>query len=81
MTSPPVPVRPWYREPWPWVLIALPLMTIIASFFTLYLAISQPDYRVADEQELKRVQAELRAQQIPESGNAPAATDDPDGEL
>jgi len=72
--------RPWYREPWPWVLIALPLITIIASFVTLYLAISRPDYRVADGPELERVQAELRAQPGSGSVTARPAADDPDGD-
>ena len=63
----PPDVRPWYREPWPWVLIALPLSAVIASFFSLYLAIANPDYMVADDQELDRVKAELRAQPVPKS--------------
>ena len=50
-------VRPWYREPWPWVLIAIPLLTIIACAFTLWLAISYPDHLVLDEQEYGAGQA------------------------
>lgn len=80
VTDPSEAIRPWYREPWPWVLIALPLITIIACFVTLYLAISRPDYRVVDGPELERVQAELRAQPSSGYATARAATDDPDGE-
>ena len=54
-------VRPWYREPWPWVLIAIPLLTIIACAFTFWLAISYPDYLVLDEQEYGAVKAGLSA--------------------
>lgn len=40
--------RPWYREPWPWFLIALPLIAVAASFYTLYLANRTPDSLVTD---------------------------------
>lgn len=58
-------IRPWYREPWPWVLIAIPLLTIIASAFTFWLAVSNPDYLVLDEQEYGKIKAELRADEQP----------------
>jgi hypothetical protein len=35
--------RPWYRQFYPWMLIALPASAVIAGFFTLYLALSNPD--------------------------------------
>lgn len=35
--------RPWYREPWPWILIAGPAVVIVASFYTLYLAEASSD--------------------------------------
>jgi len=79
----PVVIRPWYKEPWPWILIALPLITIIASFITLYLAISRPDYLVVDDQEMQQVKAGLRAQDLAEKDvatAAPVVADDPDGE-
>ncbi len=53
-------VRPWYREPWPWVLIAIPLLTIIASGYTFYLAVSHPDYLVVEEAEYNAIVEELR---------------------
>ncbi|MGD9664870.1 MAG: FixH family protein [Novosphingobium sp.] len=40
--------RPWYREPWPWFLMALPLSVVIASFVTIYLATRAPDSLVTD---------------------------------
>lgn len=42
-------VRPWYREPWVWLLIALPLSAVIGGMITLYLAISTNDGLVADD--------------------------------
>jgi hypothetical protein len=43
------PTRPWYREPWPWLLAAIPFATVIAGGFTLSLAISTEDSLVADD--------------------------------
>jgi hypothetical protein len=34
---------PWYRQFWPWLLILLPASAVIASLFSLYLAITRPD--------------------------------------
>lgn len=41
--------RPWYRQMWPWVLIALPLTSVVASFTTLYIAMQDPDGLVKDD--------------------------------
>jgi hypothetical protein len=42
-------LRPWYREPYVWLLISLPLSAVIAGFYTLYLAIVSDDGLVADD--------------------------------
>ena len=39
---------PWYRQFWPWFLIALPATVVVAGFFTLYLAIKYSDTLVSD---------------------------------
>ena len=41
--------RPWYREPWPWLLMAGPGIVVVAAFVTLYLAVSSDDGVVADD--------------------------------
>ena len=41
--------RPWYREPWPWILIAGPAAVVVASFFTLYLAVASSDGLVDED--------------------------------
>jgi hypothetical protein len=62
------PLRPWYREPWPWILMAGPAAVIIAGAVTLWLAVTTSDGLVADDyykrglainQELKRDQVAL----------------------
>ncbi len=42
------PAIPWYREPWPWILISGPAIVIAAGFYTLYLAVVRPDPLVVD---------------------------------
>jgi uncharacterized protein len=62
------PLRPWYREPWPWILMAGPAGVIVAGTVTVWLAVVSSDGLVADDyykrglainQELKRDQAVL----------------------
>ncbi|CAB3682769.1 FixH family protein [Achromobacter mucicolens] len=35
------PVKPWYREPWPWILMAGPFAAMIGCFITIYFAMTQ----------------------------------------
>ena len=53
---------PWYRQFWPWFIIALPASAVIASFITLWIAISNPDGMVLTDTEYRRVNSELKAQ-------------------
>jgi len=39
---------PWYREPWPWILMSGPALVIVAGFVTLYLAVTRADPLVVD---------------------------------
>lgn len=43
------PPRPWYRETWPWLLMAGPAIVVVAGFVTLYYAIVSFDGMVADD--------------------------------
>lgn len=43
------PPKPWYREPFVWLLIAFPLTAVIAGFITLGLAITSDDGMVEDD--------------------------------
>ena len=40
---------PWYRQPWPWLLMAGPAIVVVAGFVTLALAIQSSDGLVADD--------------------------------
>lgn len=41
-------VQPWYRQPWPWFLIALPAIAVVGCIATMILAIRTNDAVVAD---------------------------------
>lgn len=41
--------RPWYKEPWPWLLAAGPALVVVAGFITLYIAITRGDSVVKDD--------------------------------
>ena len=47
LNDPPEPS--WYRQFWPWFLIAFPLSAVVAGFITLYLAIISDTGLVADD--------------------------------
>ena len=57
--------KPWYREPWPWVAIAIPGAAVIMGIVTLFIAISNPDPLVVDESTYKQIRSELKAQEEP----------------
>jgi len=74
MTSESVTPRPWYKEPWPWVAIAIPAAAVIMGVITFYLAVSHPDYLVVEDEQYSEIKSELRAQ--PPSDEIPASRTD-----
>jgi hypothetical protein len=40
---------PWYREPWPWILMAGPVTAVVAGAITLWIAVTHQDALVADD--------------------------------
>ncbi len=41
--------KPWYREPWPWILMVGPVTVIVAALVSAWIAISTNDGLVADD--------------------------------
>lgn len=41
--------RPWYREPWPWILMAGPAVAVVAGIATGVIAFAGADGLVADD--------------------------------
>ncbi|MET7014722.1 FixH family protein [Uliginosibacterium flavum] len=44
-----LPLRPWYREPWPWLLMSLPMTAVVAGLATWALASRTDDGLVAQD--------------------------------
>jgi len=41
--------QPWYKQGWPWALIAIPLLTVIAGVITFIIAANTSDSLVTDD--------------------------------
>ncbi|MFO1346104.1 MAG: FixH family protein [Rhodocyclaceae bacterium] len=41
--------KPWYREPWPWILMAGPAIVVVAGIATAWLAVRSNDGLVEDD--------------------------------
>ena len=41
--------KPWYREPWPWILAAGPAIVVVAGIYTAWLAIKTNDGLVTED--------------------------------
>jgi hypothetical protein len=42
-------IKPWYREPWPWILAAGPFIVVIAGITTAWIAIKTNDGLVTED--------------------------------
>lgn len=40
---------PWYRQPWPWILMSGPFMVVVASFISAWYALSSADGLVVED--------------------------------
>jgi uncharacterized protein len=49
MNSDGTPAQPWYRERWPWILMAGPAIVVFASLITAWLAVRSDDGLVVDD--------------------------------
>lgn len=43
-----IPQESWQRNPWVWLIIAIPALTVAGCLLTIYLALTRPDYLVGD---------------------------------
>lgn len=48
------PPRPWWREPWPWILMAGPAMAVIGCIITIVLAVQNFSDQAIDDGGTKR---------------------------
>ena len=42
-------MKPWYREPWPWIVMAPPAAAVLAGIATLWIAVVSSDGLVAED--------------------------------
>jgi uncharacterized protein len=42
-------VKPWYREPWPWLLMSGPAIVVVAGIITIVIAVRTHDGLVVDD--------------------------------
>jgi hypothetical protein len=41
--------RPWYKEPWPWIVMAPPAAAVLAGIATIWIAVASADGLVAED--------------------------------
>ena len=41
--------KPWYREPWPWILMSGPAVVVVAALATAVIAVRTADGLVAED--------------------------------
>lgn len=74
--------KPWYREPWPWVAIAIPAAAVLMGVTTLIIALSNPDPLIVDERTYQEIRSEMTADQAriedAEAQDVPRAPSDGD---
>lgn len=49
MKTPLTPIKPWYREPWPWLLMSGPAIVVVAGIITIVIAARTHDGLVVDD--------------------------------
>ena len=42
-------IKPWYKQGWPWAIISIPILTVIAGVTTYFIAANQPHSMVKDD--------------------------------
>lgn len=55
--------KPWYKEPWPWILMSGPATVVVAGFYTAWLAVVSADGVLDKNAQVKPVAAS-NAQQV-----------------
>lgn len=48
MTQPQATADTWYRNPWVWLVIAIPGLTVAGCMLTIYLALTNPHILTSD---------------------------------
>jgi hypothetical protein len=76
-----MPPKPWYRQPWPWLLMTMPAVAIVGGAITFWLAATSNNALVVDDyyREGKAINLELARDRAAERlGLAAELTREPD---
>lgn len=63
--------RPWYKEPWPWILMAGPAIVVVACAVTIYLSIVHADTPVLGQ----HVKQGLKVERLDPASQAPTQSE------
>jgi hypothetical protein len=69
--------KPWYKEPWPWVAIAIPGAAVIMGITTLILALKNPDPVIVSDKDYRELTSGLKAEQVQAPDTASDEADPP----
>lgn len=50
--------KPWYREPWPWILMSGPLIVVVAGIITAWIAYTRGDTLISEDYYRKGLQVQ-----------------------
>jgi hypothetical protein len=69
--------QPWYREPWPWIIMAGPAAVVVAGVITAWIAFANADVLVVKDYykygiEINAVLKRERARREAEAARSPA---------
>lgn len=67
--------NPWYKEPWPWILMSGPAIVIVACIITIYLAFTTGANEDMGGAQRRGLVIEVLQERAP--ADAPAGTDIP----
>lgn len=79
MSPSPNPVQPWYRQRMAWLVVALPVIAVVASFITLFVALRNPDPVIKAEGRQADERPAVEGRNHAATGGKPAAPDDSAG--
>lgn len=68
--------NPWYKEPWPWILMSGPAIVVVACIITIYLAFSTGANEDMGGAQRRGLVIEILQERAP--ADAPAGTDVPE---
>ncbi|MBF6617394.1 MAG: hypothetical protein ITG07_11805 [Candidimonas sp.] len=67
------PSKPWWREPWPWLLMAGPFAAMVGCIITIFLAVEHYGDQAITDGGIKRGLKVTRQDEVPAAPQPPKA--------